>query len=160
MYRRDAVLDVGGYDPAWFPVEDYDLWLRLLQVGEFHALETAEVGYTVNPNGISARQQQEQGDQSLLRSQHYLDDLVGEVSSGGPPTLPSPRDVARGARSLRRRLQRRGIDVSDLDRHTLAVANTVLRHRTRLGRALTIALVSPRIAIRGRLASRDSDHRR
>ena len=23
---------------AWFPVEDYDLWLRLIEVGEFHAV--------------------------------------------------------------------------------------------------------------------------
>lgn len=31
MYRRDAVLAVGGYRPAFVLAEDYDLWLRLLE---------------------------------------------------------------------------------------------------------------------------------
>ena len=98
MYRRDAAISVGGYDTAWFPVEDYDLWLRLLEVGEFHSLETSEVRYTVNPCGISARRQQEQGDRSLLRSQHYLEDLVGEASSCAVPSNPEPsrRRAGRG----------------------------------------------------------------
>jgi len=30
MYRRTAVLGVGGYRPAFLLAEDYDLWLRLL----------------------------------------------------------------------------------------------------------------------------------
>ncbi len=29
MYRRDAVLAVGGYRPEWQPAEDWDLWWRL-----------------------------------------------------------------------------------------------------------------------------------
>lgn len=33
MFRRDAVMDVGGYDPSAEPAEDYDLWLRLLSEG-------------------------------------------------------------------------------------------------------------------------------
>ena len=61
------------------------------------------------------------------------------------------RDVARARHSLRRRLRRRGISLDGLDRQALLVANTVLRDRTRLRRALTILVVSPRIAILGRL---------
>ena len=66
MFRRGAAIGVGGYDPRWFPAEDYDLWLRLLQVGEFNALDTAETSYTVNPDGISARHSSDQGDKELI----------------------------------------------------------------------------------------------
>ena len=153
MFRRDAVIGVGGYDPRWFPVEDYDLWLRLLQVGEFHALDTAEISYTVNPDGISARHSGDQGDKVLARSRRYLQDLVDETSDDPEPAPLSVRDVARAAHSLRRRLRRRGISLDGLDRQALSVANTVLRDRTRLRRALTILVASPRIAILGRLGS-------
>jgi glycosyltransferase involved in cell wall biosynthesis len=33
MMRRDAVVAAGGYDPAFEPAEDFDLWLRLAEHG-------------------------------------------------------------------------------------------------------------------------------
>jgi hypothetical protein len=41
MLRRDAVLDLGGYRPAFLHAEDYDLWLRLL--GRHRAMCLPEV---------------------------------------------------------------------------------------------------------------------
>ena len=38
MFRRDAALEAGGYDVGWFPVEDYDLWLRLLELGVYRSV--------------------------------------------------------------------------------------------------------------------------
>ena len=29
MFRRDTVLELGGYDPSFAPAEDYDLWTRI-----------------------------------------------------------------------------------------------------------------------------------
>ncbi len=33
MFRREAVMAVGGYDPEFAPAEDYDLWVRLALAG-------------------------------------------------------------------------------------------------------------------------------
>ena len=154
MFRRDAVIGVGGYDPRWFPVEDYDLWLRLLQVGEFNALDTAEISYTVNPDGISARHSSDQGDKELVRSRRYVRDLIDETSEDPEPAPLGVRDVAHAAHSLRQRLRRRRISLDGLDRQALLVANTVMQDHTRLSRALTILVASPRIAILGRLGRR------
>src|SRR5262245_2251394 len=34
MMRRDALLRIGGYRETYEPIEDFDLWLRLAEVGE------------------------------------------------------------------------------------------------------------------------------
>jgi glycosyltransferase involved in cell wall biosynthesis len=38
MYRKSAVLEVGGYREAYVAAEDYDLWRRLASVGELRNL--------------------------------------------------------------------------------------------------------------------------
>jgi glycosyltransferase involved in cell wall biosynthesis len=55
MMRRSAVLAAGNYrspSSAPFP-EDYDLWVRLLRVGELAALEDPLVEYRFNPDGLT-----------------------------------------------------------------------------------------------------------
>ncbi len=45
VFRRDAIRDLGGYDPAFGPAEDYELWTRVARAGgraivlpEFHCV--------------------------------------------------------------------------------------------------------------------------
>jgi hypothetical protein len=47
MYRRASVLSAGSYDPAAELAEDYDLWIRLLDVGRLEnlAAELTRVRY-------------------------------------------------------------------------------------------------------------------
>jgi len=61
MFRRDAYERVGGYRPAFYYGQDFDLWLRLAEVGKFQSID--EVLYTarITPDSItgSARLRQE-----------------------------------------------------------------------------------------------------
>jgi hypothetical protein len=34
LFRRSAFLAIGGFDPRWELVQDWDLWMRLLQTGD------------------------------------------------------------------------------------------------------------------------------
>lgn len=49
MFRRDAYLEAGGYDPHFRYSQDYDLWCRLLHLGRFAIIEDVlyrwRVGY-------------------------------------------------------------------------------------------------------------------
>jgi glycosyltransferase involved in cell wall biosynthesis len=62
MFRRDAYHRAGGYRPAFYYGQDFDLWLRLAETGKFQAID--EVLYTarITPESISgsARSRQEQ----------------------------------------------------------------------------------------------------
>jgi len=61
MFRRDAYERAGGYRPAFYYGQDFDLWYRLAEIGKFQIL--GEVLYTarITPDSITggARQQQE-----------------------------------------------------------------------------------------------------
>lgn len=53
VFRKDKVLQVGGYDSRFQCAEDYALWLKLGQIGAFYNLPEYMVGYRTNKNGIS-----------------------------------------------------------------------------------------------------------
>ncbi len=55
MMRRSAVLQVGGYDPAAFPAEDLDLWLRLGELGELANLQETILKYRVHTASITSK---------------------------------------------------------------------------------------------------------
>lgn len=52
MYRADAVRAAGGYRPEWFPVEDYDLWLRLIGMGRFVGIAGVGVVTVNDSHGV------------------------------------------------------------------------------------------------------------
>jgi hypothetical protein len=70
---------VGSYDPQWFPVEDYDLWFRLLACGRFVGLNETQLTYEVRPDSISAQHADHQRELQLLRSQQELVGVLGEA---------------------------------------------------------------------------------
>lgn len=56
VFRRDAVLSLGGYrDTARFGTEDYDLWLRLGYRGELWKLPGIMSRYRIHPESITMR---------------------------------------------------------------------------------------------------------
>lgn len=57
MFRRDAVLSVGGYDVRFQPADDYDLWGRLLDVGGITNLPQSLVRYRVHETAVTTTQQ-------------------------------------------------------------------------------------------------------
>lgn len=66
MFRRDAYDRVGGYRPAFRYGQDYDLWFRLAEVGQFQI--TPEVLYTARivPVSISTVARAKQGQLAAL----------------------------------------------------------------------------------------------
>ena len=54
MFRRDAYEKVGGYNAIFFVAQDFDLWLRMLQIGKGANLPGIWVDYYIS-DGISFR---------------------------------------------------------------------------------------------------------
>lgn len=148
MFRRSSVLAVGGYDPAWFPVEDYDLWLRLLATGRYCGLPTVEARYLENPDGISASKSDRQQRAHAARVSSYRHSLLG--SSDAPRTRrEAVRQIDCARRFLARELMERGIPRDGLDEmaYNLALAET--KGRPRVRRHLLVAATSPRLWLHG-----------
>lgn len=53
MFRRAPALQAGAYNPSLFIWEDYDLWLRLGQVGKLANLAETTTAYRIHSDGIS-----------------------------------------------------------------------------------------------------------
>jgi glycosyltransferase involved in cell wall biosynthesis len=59
MFRKDAALSVGGYQP-FTPAEDYDMWWRLADHGEFHNLDETLLAYRRHDSNMSVTRKEEQ----------------------------------------------------------------------------------------------------
>ena len=53
LIRRDALTEVGDFDPSVTPAEDWDLWLRLAARYEFVAVRSPQILYRISPNSAS-----------------------------------------------------------------------------------------------------------
>jgi glycosyltransferase involved in cell wall biosynthesis len=60
MFRRQAVLAVGGYRPDFEPAEDLDLFLRLAEVGKLANLPEVLLKYRLHTSNASVRRTNEQ----------------------------------------------------------------------------------------------------
>lgn len=61
MYRREVYAAVGGYDPKWMMVEDYEYWLRIHQRFElFRIPGVSPYDYTWHDERLSSKQLLEQ----------------------------------------------------------------------------------------------------
>ncbi len=57
MFRRDAYEAVGGYRESFYYCQDYDLWLRLAQVGGVAFAPSVLYRYEINEDSISGGKQ-------------------------------------------------------------------------------------------------------
>ena len=53
LSRRQAILDVGGFDEALFGREDWDLWLRIAEDHRFAYLDEYVAEYRLNTGGVT-----------------------------------------------------------------------------------------------------------
>jgi len=60
MIRREAVIQVGGYDETTSSVEDLDLWLRLGEIGALANLKETVVKYRLLTNSLSGQTPEKQ----------------------------------------------------------------------------------------------------
>lgn len=85
MLRKGAVQKVGGYREAFRHAEDYDLWLRLIDVGEIDNLTAEIIQYRVHTESVTGRHVTEQASNSALAL------LASRTRSQGRPELILPQ---------------------------------------------------------------------
>jgi GT2 family glycosyltransferase len=56
MFRRDVILNLGGYRPFFENAEDYDLWLRVREHGSITSTFETLTFYRIHPGQISTLQ--------------------------------------------------------------------------------------------------------
>lgn len=144
MFRRQAVLDLGGYRPEWFPAEDFDLWLRLLSVGEYRGDTQIGTRYLVNPNGISQLHDTVQRAAVRNRADEASVALVGAPVPTGP-CRARLRHLDRYRRALHRQLTARGIPTDGIDATAARLAFDCTAGDARLVRHLRVASAAPRL---------------
>lgn len=77
MYRRDIVLEAGGYDESIRTSQDYDLWCRLASYGEFEFIREVLYAYRTHANAISIAKGDVQRASSYAISQRMAKELTG-----------------------------------------------------------------------------------
>lgn len=60
MMRKDAVLACGAYDEKVRYAQDYELWSRLIQLGDFHILPDTLLQYRLHEDAITQQKQAQQ----------------------------------------------------------------------------------------------------
>jgi hypothetical protein len=77
MYRRDLVLEAGGYSEAFLKVEDYDLWARLLPLTQFASLQEPLWCYRTLPSSESRSYNHADGSRMCSVSGRLLCERLG-----------------------------------------------------------------------------------
>lgn len=86
LIRRSALLTVGSFDPSVAPADDWDLWLRLAQVGYLAYTDTAVLRYRVHDANVSARLELMESAGQAVRRKHALSSGLGGTRL--PPMVP------------------------------------------------------------------------
>lgn len=81
MYRQKPVEDLGGYAENYRYSQDYELWSRLVKVGEIAILPDVLLQQRRHDKSISAAKQLEQSTYSLSQARHNIKQLLGEELS-------------------------------------------------------------------------------
>ncbi len=94
MFRRQAVLDVGGYRSLFRYWEDYDLWLRLSRLGALDNLEQVLVYYRMH-GGNSVSAQALPGRRYAVNAQaaYHIARQTGRDPLDGLTELPAVEDI-------------------------------------------------------------------
>jgi glycosyltransferase involved in cell wall biosynthesis len=117
MFRRDAVLEVGGYDESFRTNQDYELWSRLARRFELRNLPEALIALRGRASSISARYSEEAirkvGDVLIANAQSTLgldltqepaiDDLLRATNPRVYPPIDTLAPVVRWIARLHRR---------------------------------------------------------
>ena len=78
MFRREPVIDLGGYCEARRYSQDYELWSRLIKVGDIVILPEALQQQRLHNNSVSAQKGSQQQTLSLSQSKQNLERLIAE----------------------------------------------------------------------------------
>lgn len=78
MFRREPVMNLGGYSEVIPYTQDYELWLRLSNIGDFFILPENLLQYRQgDANKISIQKKEEQKRYLLLSARRNIERLIG-----------------------------------------------------------------------------------
>ncbi len=83
MFRKNAAMEVGGYDEskAMMHLEDYDLWLKLGTVGKLANLPLYATMVTLRKGGLSSKNKLEQARKTITLAGKYKKDYPHYTAS-------------------------------------------------------------------------------
>ena len=96
MFRRDLVLSVGAYHPAFRHCEDLDLWLRLASVTQIANLPERLLRYRHYSQQVSSRHATEQQVNAAVSRLAYAERTAGRVDPTTRITTIPPIDALDG----------------------------------------------------------------
>ena len=67
LVRRSALDRVGLFDPSVSPTEDWDMWLRITQIGEITLADTVVLNYRRHESNASSKDKTMRGAEMVLR---------------------------------------------------------------------------------------------
>ena len=77
MFRRESVMNLGGYSKTCRYSQDYELWCRLAGVGKVAILPEILLQQRIHNNSISAEKKLEQAAFCLTQVRHNIEQLLG-----------------------------------------------------------------------------------
>lgn len=81
MFRHKPVMDLGGYSEARRYSQDYELWLRLVKLGDIAILPDVMLQWRHHGENISVKKYSEQEAYSLADARYSIAQLLGEELS-------------------------------------------------------------------------------
>lgn len=141
MIKRQAFEYVGRYSDVF--AEDFDLWVKLFNKGDFVATDSTLYRWRVNPNGLTMSNNKE----SVVKEKQYANRLW---SSRKPNSL-SRREVVKRSNYYYRNYEKNGIAYKKIFLSDLARLSAHLIKHGEIGRGVKQLLV---IASTGRTGAR------
>jgi glycosyltransferase involved in cell wall biosynthesis len=81
MFRRQCVVDLGGYSEERPYSQDYELWLRLAEIGKIVIVPEVVLSHRRHKTSVSSNHSAAQWEYSLIDSQYAIARLLGEELS-------------------------------------------------------------------------------
>jgi glycosyltransferase involved in cell wall biosynthesis len=106
MFRRDSAVQAGKYSDKHGPTEDYDLWVRLSNLGEFMALDYAVYRWRVNRLGITSTKNKIQSD--------IMKGHINNLWASAPPTVLHAKSLRASGRDYYTHYDKHGITMKNI----------------------------------------------
>jgi glycosyltransferase involved in cell wall biosynthesis len=101
MMRKDAVIKAGGYRKDEWPAEDYGLWLRMAEFGDFANLDEPLYIYRENTVGISASNSDLQNSKTIkIQDEAWLE--AKKLLAAGTINLTTYNNLSHGQQRIKR----------------------------------------------------------
>jgi len=104
MFRREAVMEIGGYRSQYDGAEDYDLYLRLLEYGKIGTLNEPLVRYRIHPGQVTAQP----GRPNRIMADMVLLSAIARMHDEEEPEFTKDTLAADLSSALRAELKERG----------------------------------------------------